>query len=99
MGLWNWVWIAAIAVLIACIVIQRRALNAIAFGRSMFISGMAFVCSFVVSLTVPSAAVWIVFAFFQVLGWSFLLFMTYRSLRHMRERRVQKTAGRPVRPR
>lgn len=80
------VWIVAIVAVIVCVVIQRRALNRIAFGRSMFISGMAFLCSFIVAFTVPSAAVWVVFIFFQLLAWVFLVFMTIRSVRYMRER-------------
>lgn len=87
MTLASWLWIVAIAVLLISVVIQYRALNRIAFSRSMFITGMAFVCSFVVTLTVPSAAVWIVFSFFQIVAWGFLLLITLRSLARLRGRR------------
>lgn len=78
-------WGIAFIVLVICIMIQRRALNRIAFGRSMFISGMSFLVSFIVVLAPPNPAVWVLFVFFQLLGWVFLIFMTIRSLRRMRE--------------
>lgn len=84
----------ALVALLVSIIIQRRALNRIAFSRSMFITGMVFLCSFLASLTAPNLAVWTVFVIFQLFGWTFLLFMTVRSLRHMRERRQKSVSNR-----
>lgn len=83
----SWLWGVAIVALVICVVIQHSALNRIAFSRSMFITGMAFVCSFVVTLTLPSAAVWVVFTFFQVVAWGFLLLITLRSIARLRARK------------
>ncbi|MCY0902086.1 MAG: hypothetical protein OWU32_07865 [Firmicutes bacterium] len=89
-------WGVALVVLVICVVIQRRALNRIAFGRSMFISGMSFVVSFVVMIAPPSAGVWVLFGLFELFGWTFLIFMTVRSIARLRQR-VQPpvTSSRP----
>ena len=92
----NVLWFIGFIVLVVCIVIQRRALNKIAFGRSMFITGMSFLCSFIVAITPPSPEVWVLFAFFQALAWVFLVFMTLRSWRHIQVRQISamnKTRG------
>lgn len=78
------VWGVALVVLGVCVVIQRKALNRIAFGRSMFISGMSFVVSFVVIIAPPSVGVWVLFGFFELFGWAFLIFMTVRSIARLR---------------
>ena len=84
----NVIWLIAIVLLILSVTIQYKALNRIAFGRSLFISGMAFLTSFVVTFTRFSvAAVWFLFILFQALGWLFMLFMTYKSWTRLRNYR------------
>lgn len=77
-------WMIGIVVLITCVIIQRRALNRIAFGRSMFICGMSFLVSFLVIMAPLSIGAWVLFALFQLFGWVFLLFMTFRCVQRMR---------------
>lgn len=81
------IWIVALVVLLVSIVIQYRALNRIAFSRSLFISGIAFFTAFVIHLFAPPNAgfgAWVLFLLFLAAGWLFLLFMTYQSWRRLR---------------
>lgn len=81
------VWIIALAVLVASIVIQYRALKGIAFSRSMFLSGMAYFVSFLVAFLVRGTIAWILFGVFQAIGWGFLLLITFFSLRKLQEKK------------
>lgn len=78
------VWIAAVAGIVWCIVIQRRALNKIAFGRSMFISGMAVLTGLIVG-QLPSIAAGIISISLLVIGLGMLVLMAVKSLQHMRK--------------
>ncbi|MDQ0191292.1 hypothetical protein JI721_06345 [Alicyclobacillus cycloheptanicus] len=78
-------WIVAIAGIIWCIVIQRRALNKIAFGRSMFISGMAVLTGLIVG-QLPSIAATIISVCLIVIGLGMLVFMAVKSQQHLRKR-------------
>lgn len=75
-------WIVAIAGIVWCIVIQRRALNKIAFGRSMFISGMAVLTGLIVG-QLPSVAAGIISICLFVIGLGMLVLMAIKSYQHM----------------
>jgi hypothetical protein len=81
--LWNIVFIVVFAGLIICIPIQFRVLNRIAFGRSMFISGMAILTGLFIGLY-PSVAATVVSLFLVLLGMVFMVFMSVKSVQHMR---------------
>ena len=80
-------WVIGFAILIVSIVVQFKALNRIAFSRSMFLTGMAFLVSFLIAFLVRNAFAWVLFALFQIVGWGFLLMMSYFSIRHLRRRK------------
>jgi len=76
-----------IIIIIVCIPIQRRALNKIAFGRSMFISFSALVMGVLVAVlrtTNTNIAYAIVsFALF-IIGFGMLILMAIKSYQHMK---------------
>lgn len=82
------VWILGFVILVVSIAIQFRALQRIAFSRSMFLTGMAFLVSFLVAFLVRSTLAWILFGLFQIIGWGFLFMMTFFSLRHLRRKKM-----------
>jgi Ca2+/Na+ antiporter len=83
----------AIVITVASVVIQRRALNKIAFGRSMFISFSAIFFGLFVGLlpTLPAAIVSILFL---LLGFGFLVFMAIKSAQHLKAVKGTKAAKR-----
>lgn len=81
--LWNVVFVVVVVGLIICVPIQFRALNRIAFGRSMFISGMSLLTGLFIGLF-PSIGATIVSLFLIVLGMGFLVLMSVKSVQHMR---------------
>lgn len=79
---WDIIVPIAILLTIVCIIILRKALNKIAFGRSMFIFlssiFMGLLIGFIPSLTSTILA-WVFF----ILGYAFLILMTFKSLQHL----------------
>ncbi|MDI3327728.1 MAG: hypothetical protein QJR06_04180 [Alicyclobacillaceae bacterium] len=78
--------IVALAVLIACLIVQRMALHKAAFGRSLFILSMGFLTSIVVGISPYPPARFLSQALFWM-TWGFILFMTAISLVRLRRRR------------
>jgi hypothetical protein len=66
-----------------CAYIQFRAMNRTAWSRSMLITLTAFLIAFMISLSPHTFAIMFLVRLFEVLGWGFLLFITYRSLEHI----------------
>lgn len=79
-----------IVVAIICIPIQRRALNKIAFGRSMFITFTAIILG-VLIVAIGSAeqspASQIVGTLLILIGYAMLIFMAVKSLQRLRSHR------------
>lgn len=78
-------WLIAVVGIVWCIVIQRKALNKIAFGRSMFISGMAVLTGLIVG-QLPSLAAGIIAISLFVMGIGMLVLMAVKSYQHMQRR-------------
>lgn len=81
----------ALIVIVICIVYQRRALNKIAFGRSMFISWSAIVMGFLVGL-LPTMEAAIVSVVLLLLGFGMIVFMGVKSFQHLRQLKYQQRA-------
>ncbi|WP_018131377.1 hypothetical protein [Effusibacillus pohliae] len=64
---------------IVCVIVQYFALHRAAFGRSMFITFAMFLVGFMISLS-PHPVSQILSMVFYVLGWAFLLFVTWYAL-------------------
>lgn len=80
---------------IVCCVIQFRAMNRIAFGRSIFISTMFLLMGFIVAISSMSPARYVSWFLF-VCGYGFLLFMTVQSVLHVQKNKQnqrKKTIG------
>lgn len=82
-------WVMVVASII-CIPIQRRAMNKIAFGRSLFITYTAIVMGYVVGVLSTSIAADIMGILLYLLGLVMLLFMAARSWQRLRERRKRQ---------
>lgn len=85
---WQISFYVVIILSVICIPIQHRALNRIAFGRSMFICYTAIVMGYVVGVlsrpSIASAVVGLLLLFFGVL---MLVFMSVKSLQHLNSRK------------
>lgn len=83
------IWILFIVSLIVFIPSQRRAMNKIAFGRSMFISAAAIVLGLFVAIR-PGIGYAIVAIFLFLMGWGMIVFMGIKSYQHLRRVRNRK---------
>jgi uncharacterized membrane protein len=79
----------ALIVIVICMMYQRRALNKIAFGRSMFISWSAIVMGFLVGL-LPTIEAGVVSVVLLLLGFGMIVFMGVKSFQHLRKLRYQQ---------
>jgi uncharacterized membrane protein len=78
--------VIALAVAAVCVWLQYRALNRIAFGRSMFISGMSILTGLMVGL-LPTLSATVVAVALLVLGYGFLVFMAVKSFQRLRSQK------------
>lgn len=80
--LWTIVFILLLLIGGVSIPVQRRAMNKIAFGRSMFISWTAIIFGFIVGL-LPGIPATVVAACLFILGIGMMLLMTLKSYQHL----------------
>ncbi|MCL6455126.1 MAG: hypothetical protein K6T78_16090 [Alicyclobacillus sp.] len=90
---WQVAFYVVICLSLVCIPIQHRALNRIAFGRSMFITYTAIVMAYLVGVLSRSVPADIIAVLLLVLGLCMLVFMAAKSLQHMRRRAKNKDAA------
>ncbi|MBX6353556.1 MAG: hypothetical protein IRZ10_09505 [Thermoflavifilum sp.] len=81
--------VIAVVVAVACVIIQRRALNRIAFGRSMFISWMAILTGLIVGM-LPGIAATVVAVILLLLGYGFMVLMAVKSWQRLRSQRTRR---------
>jgi hypothetical protein len=74
--------IIAVLIIIPCIVWQRRALNKIAFGRSMFISWSFIIFGWIVGL-LPSIEATIFSVILLLFGFLMIVYMGVKSRKHL----------------
>jgi len=86
------VFVLAIVVIVLCVWVQYQALNQIAFGRSMFISGMSLIMGLIVG-QIPSVAASVVSVALLVIGFGMLIFMGIKSAQRLRKVRRRKAAN------
>ncbi|QSO47743.1 hypothetical protein [Alicyclobacillus mengziensis] len=84
---WQMAFWAMLVASVICIPIQRRALNKIAFGRSLFITYTAILMGYIVGVLATTVAADIMGIVLYVLGMAMLLFMAVKSLQRLREKR------------
>lgn len=87
------IFVVAVLIIIPCIWWQRRALNKIAFGRSMFISWSFIIFGWIVGL-LPNAAATIFSVILLLSGFAMIAFMGLRSRKHLQSRRYQQSTRR-----
>ncbi|MCL6548187.1 MAG: hypothetical protein K6T30_04665 [Alicyclobacillus sp.] len=87
--------IAAVLAIVCCVPIQRKAMNPIAFGRSMFISGAAIVTGFIISL-IPTVSGAIVGSLLMVLGFGLMILMAVKSYQRLRAQADRRYEGAPA---
>ncbi|WP_067934501.1 hypothetical protein [Alicyclobacillus kakegawensis] len=85
----TWLWTALALLLVVCLAvcipIQHRALNRIAFGRSMFITfALILFGLFLVAVATGLAAV-VLGAMLMALGYGFLIFIAVKSYQRLRQ--------------
>ncbi|QQE78970.1 hypothetical protein [Alicyclobacillus sp. SO9] len=83
--LWNTVFVLVVLGFIVGIPIQHRALNKIAFGRSMFITISAILMGLFIGLY-PSIAATIVSLVLILIGAGFMALMSLKSYQHLKRR-------------
>ncbi|MBX5437544.1 MAG: hypothetical protein IRZ33_10065 [Alicyclobacillaceae bacterium] len=81
--------VLAVAAIVVCVPVQRRAMNRIAFGRSVFISLAAIVTGFLISL-IPTVSAAVVGSLLMVLGFGFMILMGVKSYQHLRRQRDKR---------
>ncbi|MCL6442911.1 MAG: hypothetical protein K6T83_05550 [Alicyclobacillus sp.] len=89
---WTIVWVVALLIIVVCIPIQHRALNKIAFGRSMFISWTAILMGLIVSLF-PSISATVVALVLFIIGFGFMILMAVKSAQHLRRTRPGRASS------
>ena len=90
---WQIAFFAMLVASVICIPIQRRALNKIAFGRSLFITYTAILMGYIVGVLATTVAADIMGIVLYVLGMAMLLFMAVKSFQRLRETREQRQEG------
>lgn len=88
--IWTIVLIAGVVVSIICIPIQRRAMNKIAFGRSMFITWTAIIFGFIIAL-LPGIPATIIACCLFILGFGMMILMAIKSYQHLQRVKVSKS--------
>ena len=81
--IWRVIFLLALLIIIVSVPIQYKALNRIAFGRSMFITFMALLMGMIVAM-LPSVAATIVAMVLFLLGFGFMVLMDVKSLQRLR---------------
>lgn len=81
--IWRLIFLLAVAIVVVSVPLQYKALNRIAFSRSMFISFMAILMGLIVAM-LPSAAATIVSMVLFLLGFGFMGLMAIKSLQRLR---------------
>lgn len=84
---WQISFYTVIILSLICIPIQRRAMNKIAFGRSMFITYTAIVMAYVVGVLSRSIAADVIAILLLLLGLLMLIFMAVKSIQHIKSRK------------
>ena len=79
-------WVMIIASII-CLPIQRKALNKIAFGRSVFITYTAILMGYIIGILATTIAANILGIVLYVLGVAMLIFMAVKSVQRLRARK------------
>jgi hypothetical protein len=72
----------ALVIMVVCFVLQYKALNRIAFGRSVFISLAAIFMGLMVGM-LPTISATIVSIVLLLLGFGMIVFMGYKSYQHL----------------
>lgn len=90
---WQIAFFAMLVASVICIPIQRRALNKIAFGRSLFITYTAILMGYIVGVLATTVAADIMGIVLYVLGMAMLLFMAVKSFQRLRGKREQRQEG------
>jgi Mg2+/Co2+ transporter CorB len=81
-AVWTVVFILALLTIVVCVPIQRRAMNKIAFGRSVFISLTAIIFGFIIALLPWIEATIVAVALF-ILGYGMMILMAIKSIQHL----------------
>lgn len=81
---WQIAFYAVIVLSILCIPVQRRALNKIAFGRSMFIAYTGIVMGYMLGVLSTSIATTVLAVVIFLLGIAMLMFMALKSIQRLR---------------
>ena len=81
--IWRIVLVLAVLTIVVTVPIQYKALNKIAFGRSMFISFMSIIMGLIVAM-MPNIPATILATVLFLLGFGMLIFMAVKSVQRMR---------------
>ena len=84
---WQAAFWAMVVASIICIPIQRKALNKIAFGRSLFITYTAILMGYIVGVIATTIAADIMGVVLYLLGMLMLIFMAVKSVQRLRARK------------
>ncbi|MCL6627393.1 MAG: hypothetical protein K6T68_12505 [Alicyclobacillus shizuokensis] len=90
----TWLWtvlaLLLVACLAVCIPIQHRALNRIAFGRSMFITFALILFGLFLVVVATGLAAVVLGALLMTLGYGFLIFIAVKSYQRLRQVKRQR---------
>lgn len=81
--IWRIIFLLAVVIVVVSVPVQFKALNRIAFARSMFISFMAIFMGLIVAM-LPSVAATIVAMVLFLLGFGFMALMAVKSFQRLR---------------
>lgn len=81
--IWRIIFLLAVVIVVVSVPVQYKALNRIAFGRSMFISFTAILMGLIVAM-LPSVAATIVAMVLFLLGFGFMALMALKSFQRLR---------------
>lgn len=81
--IWRIIFLLAVVIVVVSVPVQFKALNRIAFARSMFISFMAILMGLIVAM-LPSVAATIVAMALFLLGFGFMALMAVKSFQRLR---------------
>jgi len=84
--IWRIVFFLAVLTIVVTVPIQYKALNRIAFGRSIFISFMSIIMGLIVAM-MPNIPAIILSTVLFLIGFGMLIFMAVKSLQRMRSAR------------
>jgi len=83
-----------IVIILICVPIQRKALNKIAFSRSMFITFTAIIMGILINVLTMNLKGELVGSLLIALGFAMLIFMAVKSLQHMKSVKQMKSMKR-----